>query len=150
LLSHNVKITASNFCNVQKTPCAQKAPCAPPAAVAEQIKDILDPNKPNHNRWNSGGYAPQYIQLELEREQSVSHVYLQVSQTPNGQTYHSFLIGPQENQLKEVKTLVGNTNNYGWINLTFHPPLENVRFLRIGTVSSPSWIAWFKFLVYKN
>lgn len=117
-------------------------------SVLERVKDILDPNKPTDNYWNSGGYAPQYLQLDLQRPQTVSHVFLQVNQTPNGPTYHSLLVGSHENALREVKTVTGNTIIYQWLNVTFSPPLENVRYLRVNTISSPSWIAWCKFLVY--
>lgn len=88
--------------------------------------------------------------MELEREQTVSRIRLQVSQTPDGQTSHTLLAGSQVDELKEVRALNGFTKNNEWINLTFNPPLRNVRFLHLNTLSSPSWIAWFKILVYRN
>ena len=124
--------------------------CSPYGAIGEKIKDILYPNRSNDNYWNSGGYAPQYIQLEFEREQSVSQIRLQVAQTPKGHTSHKLLAGPQVNELKEVKALAGFTSDHQWINMTFNPPLKSVRFLRINTITSLSWVAWFKVLVYKN
>ena len=118
--------------------------------MLKKIKDLLYPNRSSDNYWNSGGYAPQYILLELEREQTVSHIRLQVGQTPDGHTSHTLLVGRQANELKEVKAFAGFTKNYEWINLTFDPPLRNVRFLRLNTLSRPSWVAWLKILVYKN
>lgn len=141
LISRHAKLTASNFCNSQRTSCS------PSAAVAEKINDILDPQRPVDNYWNSGGYAPQYLQLELPRAQTISRVLLQINQTPNGQTSHSLLVGSEQNALREVKVLIGYTIKHEWINMTFSPPLENVRFLRVNTIASPSWIAWAKFLV---
>lgn len=124
--------------------------CAASVYIEEQLKDILYPNRSTSNHWNSRGYAPQYIQLEFKEQQTVSEICLQVDQTPNGNTSHSLLVGTQIDDLKEVKALIGLTKKYEWINLTFNPPLKNVRFLRIKTITSPSWVSWFKFLVYGN
>ena len=115
--------------------------------MLEKLRDILDPNRPVDNYWNAAGFAPQYLQLELPRAQTVAQVLLQVRQTPAGPTNHSLLVGTDEKTLREVKSLVGHTKTDDWLNVTFSPPLENVRFVRVNTISSPSWVAWYKFLV---
>lgn len=95
-----------------------------------------------------GAYPPQYVQLEFPGLYNISSVYLQVGQLPNGVTRHQLSSGANLTSL----TLVADMNNYTssgqWINITFSPALTDVRFLRLDTLSGPSWVAWIKFIVY--
>ena len=93
-------------------------------------------------------YAPQYAQLELPGEYNITNVCLLISQSSNGATYHQISIGASLNSTQVVTVLNGTTFNGEWINITYNPPLNNVRFLRLDTISSPSWVSWIKFLVY--
>jgi len=93
-------------------------------------------------------FAPQYVQLELPDEYNVTNVCLLVSQSPNGATHHQLFVGPSMNSTQLATDLNGTTYNGEWINITYNPPLNNVRFLYLETISSPSWVAWIKFLVY--
>lgn len=97
--------------------------------------------------FNSGGHAPQFLQLDLPAGYSISAVALLVDQSPNGNTLHQLLVGPNSGSLTVVTTLNGYTYAGQWINLTYNPPLTGVRVLRLNTISSPSWVAWYKFIV---
>lgn len=98
--------------------------------------------------FNSGGYAPQYVQLKLPGTYVVSSVHLKIRQTPNGITHHQLSVGADENSLKIITNLTGLTKSDEWINLTFNPYLTDVGILRLNTIKSPSWVAWARFLVY--
>ena len=97
--------------------------------------------------YNSGGFAPQYLQLELPAGYSVSAVALRVDQSPNGNTVHQLSVGPNTGSLSVVTTWNGYTYAGQWLNITYNPALSGVRVLRLDTISSPSWVAWQKFLV---
>ena len=93
-------------------------------------------------------YAPQYLQLELTGVYNIAQVCLFVSQLSSGLTSHLLFFGPWLNSTQLVNNMTGVTNTLQWINLTYSPPLDNVRFRRLSTSMSPSWVSWFKFLVY--
>ena len=115
--------------------------------LSAQMAALVDPN-PSALYYNSGGYAPQYIELQLPSTFTITSIALQVAQLPNGVTQHLLYVGPTTNPTLLVNNLNGFTYSGQWINLTYSPPLTNVRFLRLDTLSSPSWVAWVKFLVY--
>lgn len=98
-------------------------------------------------QWSAGGPPPQWIQLDLGEETTVSKVRLNVSQTPPGLTSHQISGGPTPDQLKLIGTLDGATQDSQW--LEFNTPASNIRYLRITTVKSPSWVAWREIEVYK-
>ena len=99
--------------------------------------------------FNAGGYAPVYIQLELPTEYNISSICLLCSQAPNGVTWHQLLAGPNTTSMSVVANMSGFTSAGQWLNTTFTPPLTRVRSIVLATLSSPSWVAWVKFLVYR-
>lgn len=97
--------------------------------------------------WSSGDYAPQWIQLDLGSANSVSRIALRVSQYPAGATTHVLSVRRPNGDWQRVMTFKGDTQDGQW--LTFEPaqPLEGIRFVRVETTRSPSWIAWFEISV---
>jgi len=120
------------------TASASGAATSPPTNVTDG--DIKTP-------WSAGGPAPQWIQLDLGEESSVSRLRLNVSQTPLGPTTHEVYGGPTPDQLKLLGTLEGTTQDSQWIELSVSA--NNVRYLKIATVKSPSWVAWREIEVFK-
>lgn len=122
-------------------------------SLAAQIAAVGDP-KPSTIYFNSGGFAPQYLELELPCFYTVHNIFLQVvylsnTPTPNvGHTIHKLYAGSTTIPTNLVATLDGNTTSDEWIHINFSPPLSNVRFLRLDTVASKSWVAWKKFLIF--
>jgi hypothetical protein len=98
-------------------------------------------------QWSSGGPAPQWIQLDLGEASSISKLRFNVSQTPTGPTTHQIFGGATPDQLKLLGTLDTVTADSQWFELSV--PSDNVRYLKIVTIKSPSWIAWREIEVYK-
>lgn len=98
-------------------------------------------------QWGAGGPAPQWIQLDLGEESSISKVRLNPNQTPTGPTTHQVYGGPTPDQLTLLGTLDGVTQDSQWLELAI--PANNVRYLKIATVKSPSWVAWREIEIYK-
>ena len=96
------------------------------------------------NLWNSGGDAIQWIEIDLGTEYDISEIRLTTSQYPEGRTVHQIKgKGPGSDDLFILLyTFDGNTNDGD--ELVFSPDvaLEGIRFIRIETVVSPSWVAW--------
>ncbi|CAF3443300.1 unnamed protein product [Rotaria socialis] len=139
LISQSARVTASNFCPTIYEGCK---------SIEEQKAAVVNPNTPNGGYWNSGGYAPQYIQLEFNALSTVHCASFLVAQLPNGFTHHVITAGEDLNQLKIVTELAKTTTGGELIQVLFYPPLRNVRFLRIATSQSPSWVAWAKIFIY--
>ena len=96
--------------------------------------------------WVAPGFAPQWIQLDLGQLSTVSKLRLLTAQTPSGHTTHQIYGGPTPDNLSLLGTLDGDTVNYQW--LEFNTSAGNVRYLKVLTTSSPSWIAWYEIEVY--
>ena len=113
------------------------------------MDSILDrPGNPG-TYYNSGSNAPQNIDLEFPGEYNISSICLQCAQSPNGITWHQLQVGSNSTSLVLAANISGFTSSGQWLNTTYSPPLTRVRFIRLITLVSPSWVAWSKFLVYR-
>jgi len=95
--------------------------------------------------WNAGGGPPQWIQFDLGEPIAISQVLLNVGQTPEGPTVHKIYGGPTPDSLDLLGTLNGNTHNGQWLELKV---TTDVRYLKVVTTKSPSWVAWREIEVY--
>ena len=92
--------------------------------------------------WNSGLEAPQWIQIDLGQPARISTIRVRVSQFPAGATRHQVLIGADPGSLKLAHEFVGSTEDPGVLEFAPATPLEGIRYVRILTLASPSWVAW--------
>jgi hypothetical protein len=97
--------------------------------------------------WGAGGPVPQWIQLDLGEPTTVSKVLLLVVQLPPGPTKHQVFGGPSPDNLKLLGTAAGNTQEGEWLEVSIGP--TEVRYLKVLTVDSPSWVAWGEIEIYK-
>lgn len=92
-------------------------------------------------QWNAGHHPPAWIELDLGASYSVDRVTLIVEQTPDGPTVHEVSFGNENREFTRVETLSGQTVDGQ--TLSFAPNSRSgVRYVRIETTSSPSWVAW--------
>ena len=99
--------------------------------------------------WISGGGPPQWIEVDLGQPSDVAAIELVVAQSPDGPTRHRILIGPRRTDLREVAVLRGQTADGQ--TLTFDVSAaagRDVRFVRVETSVSPSWVAWREIRVF--
>jgi hypothetical protein len=93
--------------------------------------------------WNAAGYAPQWIELELESPTRVARVGLVVAQDPEGPSVHELWLRRSGSELERVAVFDGVTSD-GQV-LTYEPadPIEDVDLVRVVTVSLedlfPAW-----------
>ncbi len=99
--------------------------------------------------WNSGDYAPQWIEIDLGTPQAVGQISLLTAQLPPGDTLHRVLgkarPGDPYQLLHEFE---GFTTDAQWLDYSPPTPWEDVRFLRVETTMSPSWVAWREIQLY--
>lgn len=121
-LALNASVTASS-----------SLPESPPAnAVDGSIESI----------WSAGTDPEQWIQIDLGQPRSVDEIRLTISQYPAGYTVHQIWGGDSEANLQLLHEFAGNTADPQ--TLIFRPPapIAGIRYLRVVTKQSPSWVAW--------
>src|SRR6266516_2436558 len=121
------------------TTASNSYPGAPPSLAVDGSLSTM---------WNSGGYAPQWIQLDLGQLATVSQIRLNVAQLPDGQTTHEIYGETDPQALTLIRTPSGFTQSGQWLEPTFAPAINNTRYLKILTTASPSWVAWNEIEVY--
>jgi hypothetical protein len=94
--------------------------------------------------WGASAPPPQWIQVDLGAPATIAAIRLTVSQSPSGPTVHRILAkGPEANSpFVLLQELRGETNDLDVLSYTPPEPLENIQFVRVETISSPSWVSW--------
>jgi hypothetical protein len=92
--------------------------------------------------WSAGAFTPQWIEIDLGQPATVRIIRLVVSQSPRGETRHEVRAGAEHGNLTLVHTFEGVTDDLQILEWRPETPLENVRYVRITTRTSPSWIGW--------
>lgn len=66
-----------------------------------------------------------------------------MAQWPEGETLHRVQSRPSSaDEYTTVHEFAGVTREGDWLVFVPDVPLENVGYIRIVTISSPSWVAW--------
>lgn len=86
--------------------------------------------------WNADSFPFNFIEIDLGQQREVSALRALVGQRPNGNTRHNI-------RLDGVLSFTWDqfTSNGDWLTFELPEPTE-VQFVRIETVSSPSFTAW--------
>lgn len=117
----------------------------------EQVDRVTERIHSDDQRgWNSGAIAPQWIQYDLNgnQNQRISRIRLRVDQYPEfAESLHQILVDTCENHMTVVKEFNGYYGCGDWLSHTFDLPLENIRYVRIRTIKSGSWVAWLRILI---
>jgi hypothetical protein len=94
--------------------------------------------------WNSGGGPTQWIEIDLGEAFDISEIRLTVSQYPAGKTIHQIKgKGPLPgDQFILLQTLDGNTQDGDELLYQLEDPVTKIRFVRVETIASPSWVSW--------
>jgi hypothetical protein len=94
--------------------------------------------------WSSGGGPVQWIEIDLGAVYSISEIRLTTSQYPEGLTTHRIMgKGPGTgDQFSLLFTFNGNTSDGDRLIFSPDNPIKDIRYIRIETVTSPSWVSW--------
>jgi HEAT repeat protein len=120
------------------------------ARASATEKNEVSPDKPfdldQPSTWNSGGYAPQWIEADVKASSQLASIRLTVTQSPDGPTTHEVWvsqgpIGEDRTKAKLAHTFNGLTKNLQVLKLDF-PQGTSARYIQIRTTQSPSWVAW--------
>jgi hypothetical protein len=92
--------------------------------------------------WGSGDFPPQWIEIDLGAPATLKSFRLLVTQSPNGTTIHSILLRSPDGEFTEVHRFEQFTTSGQWLIFRLPQPMENIQFVRIETLQSPSWVGW--------
>jgi hypothetical protein len=99
--------------------------------------------------WNSGDLAPQWIEIDLGRPQTIGRISLLTAQLPDGDTVHRVLgKGSAGDPYRLLHAFAGLTTEHQWLHYAPPKPWVDVRFVRVWTTVSPSWVAWKEIRLY--
>jgi hypothetical protein len=115
-------------------------PGSPPIKVTDG-----DPN----SSWIAGNHATQWIMLDLGKTVSAWKIRLLITQSPAGLTKHNIYAGQNPQSLSLVTTFNGVTQNGQWLEYS-GGNLGGARYIRVETVTTPSWVAWAEIEVYQG
>jgi len=100
--------------------------------------------------WSAGAFAPQWIEIDLGATHSIGRIRLIAAQLPAGYTDHRVWVrGPSPgDQQRLLHEFTGETTDGQALEYAPAKPVTGVRYLRVETVASPSWIAWKEIEVF--
>jgi hypothetical protein len=91
--------------------------------------------------WGAGAGPEQWIELDLGQEYELVCLRLLTDQFPAGRTIHRINGGAHDDPGAELGIIDSETDYGEWLELA---GAWNVRFIRVTTVDSPSWVAWLE------
>ena len=92
--------------------------------------------------WNAGAGPAQWLEIDLRGARTVDEIRLLVSQYPAGATTHVVSVRAAGGSWRKVATLSGRTTDGQWLDVRPAEALAGIRYIRIETAASPSWVAW--------
>jgi hypothetical protein len=92
--------------------------------------------------WGAGSFAPQWVQIDMGQPATIGLIRLVITQSPAGDTLHQLWAGTTSDQLYLLHTFEGYTFDGQVLEFSPDQPVESVRFLRVVTMKSPSWVGW--------
>lgn len=133
---------------------AQPAEAAPMYAATASGSDESSPPElavdgDPSTLWNAGAFASQWIEIDLGATRSIEEISLLTAQSPEGETVHRVLgrTGAAD-PYRPLHEFAGFTSDDRWLTYSPPAPWENVRFLRVETTVSPSWVAWREIVIH--
>jgi hypothetical protein len=101
------------------------------------------------NWWSSGAYPDQWIDIDLGSPVDVGRIRLFVSQYPDGSTTHKILTRATTGDPWDLQyTFTGNTVDNQVLEYSPATAWTNVRYVRVETTASVSWVAWKEIEVF--
>lgn len=93
--------------------------------------------------WNSGGFAPQWIEIDLGRDYPISAIALMTAQYPMPALTVHRVTGRAAGSATVVllHEFSGTTLDGQWLTADV-PSSPCLRYVRVATTSSPFWVAW--------
>ncbi len=116
-------------------------PVAVSAALPDQPPALAVDGDPN-TQWSAGAFPSQWIEIDLGAGYRIGEIRLTVGMWPAGDTVHRLWVGATRDAMRLVSEFRGKEYDFDVLNFVPAAPLTNIRFVRIDTTESPSWVSW--------
>jgi hypothetical protein len=101
------------------------------------------------NSWSAGDFPTQWIEIDLGAPVSIARIRLFVSQYPNGPSTHEILTRQTTGDPWTLQYIFsGSTVDNQVLEYAPASAWTNVRYVRVNTTSSVSWVSWKEIEVY--
>ena len=94
-------------------------------------------------------FPTQWVEVDLGAPTVLRSIRLLTGQSPDVQTTHVVTGGVDPAPTNVLQTFSGVTTNSQWLEFKPNSPSPPVRYIRITTTVSPSWVAWRELEFYK-
>jgi len=102
--------------------------------------------------WSAGGGPAQWIEIDLGAPYTVQTIRLILSQSPAGMSVHRVRgRGPEKDApFITLHTFSGVTDDLSLLTYSPDQAWENIQYIRIETLQSPSWVAWREIEIFNS
>ncbi|HSM24849.1 MAG TPA: discoidin domain-containing protein [Anaerolineaceae bacterium] len=129
-----VEVPSENLAYNKPINASRSLPEQPPEFAVDDVADT---------QWGSGADPQQWIEVDLENSYQINEIKLLVAQWPIGNTIHQVQVRQSSaDSYITVQEFNGITKDNDWLIFVPDLHLENVRYIRIQTITSPSWFSW--------
>ena len=111
------------------------------AALPDETPQMAVDGDPN-TQWSAGAFPMQWIEIDLGAAYTIGEIRLTVGQWPAGETVHQVWVGTTRDAMQLVNEFSGREYDFDVLNFIPTTPLPNIRYVRIDTTESPSWVSW--------
>ncbi len=120
---------------------AQGKPVQVSGALPEQTSEMAVDGDAS-TQWSAGGYPTQWIEIDLGAAYSIGEIRLTVGQWPDGDTIHQLWVGASRDSMQQVHEFADHTYDYDVLGYLPSSPLKSIRYVKLVTTESPSWVSW--------
>jgi hypothetical protein len=120
---------------------ARGKPVSVSAALPDQPPAMAVDGDPT-TQWSAGAFPTQWIEIDLGAPFTIGEIRLTVGQWPAGETVHQLWVGTTQDAMQMVREFSGHEYDFDVMNFVPATPLQNIRYVRIDTTESPSWVSW--------
>jgi len=116
-----------------------------PATVSAALPDqppAMAVDGDTNTQWSAGAFPTQWIEIDLGTAYTIGEIRLTVGMWPDGETVHQLWIGATRDAMRLVSEFRGQEYDFDVLNFIPAVALTNIRFVRIDTTASPSWVSW--------
>ena len=111
------------------------------AALPDQTAQMAVDGDPN-TQWSAGAFPMQWIQIDLGGNYQVGEIRLTVGQWPAGQVDHQLWVGKNMDTMQMVYEFSGQAYDFDILDYAPETRMDNIRYVRVVTTESPSWVSW--------
>jgi len=131
--------TSDNLAQGKPATASAFLPDQPPSAAVDGDPETI---------WNSGGLPTQWIEIDFGSVFDIERVILLTAQTPDGPTIHQVWGRGESGDYRQFHEFRGSTADGLTLDVSPVSYWSGIRYLKIETTESPSWVAWREIAVF--